>query len=87
MNLQRVKSSNIEAIGHEGETLLVRFKGGAVYEYEAVPAEVATQLLEAKSVGSAFGQLVRAKGFKYRRLPAEEAEGHVVLPQLEGPGS
>lgn len=84
MDLQRVKSSNIDAIGHEGETLVVRFRGGATYEYEAVPAETATQLLQAKSVGSAFALLVRRAGFKYRRLAPEELERHAILPPGDG---
>lgn len=74
MDLQRVKSSNIEAIGHEGETLVVRFRGGAVYEYEAVPAEIAAKLVQAKSLGSAFALLIRRGGFKYRRLAPQEVE-------------
>lgn len=34
------QSSNIEAFGHENGTLTVRFKGGAVYDYENVPQEI-----------------------------------------------
>jgi len=83
MDLQRVKSSNIEAVGHEGEMLVVRFRGGATYEYEAVPAAVADELLRSKSVGSAFDRLVRKASYKYRKVPPEEAKGHAIIVEPE----
>ncbi len=84
MILERVKSSNIEAVGHEDETLVVRFKGGATYEYEGVAAVVASALLQSKSVGQEFDTLVKKRGYKYRRLSPEEAERHAILPQQDG---
>lgn len=73
MNLQRVKSSNIEAIGHEGETLVVRFRGGATYEYEGVLRTTFGVLREAQSVGATFDRLIRKGSYKYRKVPPEEA--------------
>ena len=56
MELKTVKSSNIEAIGHDPETntLTVRFKGGNVYHYEGVDADKHKALMGASSVGSHF---------------------------------
>lgn len=36
MERQKIKSSNIESMGHDGEKLHVEFKGGKVFEYEGV---------------------------------------------------
>lgn len=34
------KSSNIEKIGYENESLYVTFKGGSVYRYDKVPEKL-----------------------------------------------
>lgn len=51
--LRPVSSSNIEAVGYlpEEEALFIRFKGGGVYRYAAVPQEVQDRMLEAPSIG------------------------------------
>jgi len=61
MHFRDVKSSNIEAIGHEGDTLAVRFKGGKVYHYAGVSAEEFDGLCGAESCGSHFAKNIRAK--------------------------
>jgi hypothetical protein len=57
--LTPVTSSNIEAIGHNGSRLFVRFKGGGLYSYQGVPEEVYREGLKMESVGSWFRASVR----------------------------
>lgn len=59
--LTPVKSSNIEAIGHHGGDLHVRFVGGTTYRYKGVPVDLHSQMLEAESVGGFFRDKVRGK--------------------------
>lgn len=72
-----VESSNVGRIGYDAEKhrLYVQFRDrrrdsrdGAIYEYEAVPAEVYDELTSAESVGSAFHRLVKTAGYSYRRI-------------------
>jgi KTSC domain len=49
-------SSNIEAFGHEGNTLSVRFRGGAVYDFHDFPAHLHDKWLEAYKNGESVGQ-------------------------------
>ena len=46
-----VKSSNVEAIGHDGTALHVKFKNGGEYRYAGVPAQTFNKLKAADSVG------------------------------------
>ncbi len=56
-----VTSSNIEAIGHIPERLLLRvtFKSGQTWEYAGVTAEVFNRMLNAESVGKFFSASIR----------------------------
>lgn len=70
IKLYEVKSSNIEAIGHDEETqeLQVRFKGGTVYAYDSVPIEVHQELLgDGVGIGGRFHKLIRDR-FKTKKL-------------------
>lgn len=64
-------SSQIAAIGHEGETLAVQFHSGAVYHYEGVNEETYQSFLSADSAGKFFGQTIRGK-FDYAKQEPEE---------------
>ena len=46
-----VKSSNVEAVGHDGSALWVRFHGGGMYRYPTAGPEHHAALLEAESPG------------------------------------
>lgn len=59
--LTEVKSSNVEAIGHAGDRLFVRFKSGHTYSYEGVPASLYHEGLQAESPGRWFREHVRGK--------------------------
>lgn len=52
--LKPVESSNIEAVGHAGSRLFIRFKGGSLYSYEGVSEKVYHEGLAAPSVGRWF---------------------------------
>ena len=67
MKLAPVKSSNIKAIGHEGDRLRVQFHSGAVWEYDGVGARHHADLMAAKSVGAHFATNIRER-FKGRRI-------------------
>jgi hypothetical protein len=55
--LSPVKSSSVEALGHHGTTLAVRFDGGGLYHYAGVSAEQYQKLLNAKSIGAAMNEI------------------------------
>ncbi len=64
--LTPVVSSNVEAIGHEGSTLFVRFKGGGLYVYAGVPVETYQEGLASDSPGRWFRDKIRGK-FKHEQ--------------------
>lgn len=72
MNRTPVQSSQIKSVGYDeaDHVLEVEFVSGGVYQYrpsgrhpDGVPADVATGLLTADSVGTYFGQHVKTAGF------------------------
>jgi hypothetical protein len=71
--LTKVASSNIDAIAHEGQTLIVRFTSGAAYSYEGVPRSVYEELLNAPSVGRYFGSMIRPN-YQGTRIELETEE-------------
>lgn len=58
-DLTPVTSSNIEAIGHDGTDLYVKFHNGRVWRYRNVPADVHAEMLRQKSPGSFFSTQVK----------------------------
>ena len=57
-----VKSSQIESLGHMGDTLAVKFRsGGATYHYPGVSQEQFAALQKAESLGSHFSKHIRSK--------------------------
>jgi hypothetical protein len=76
MNYQKVTSSNIEALAHEGTTLGVIFKNGNEYHYTGVERSVYEIIRDGTSVGKAFNTLVKAQPDRYpfaRQQPISEA--------------
>lgn len=60
IELHAVDSSQIDAIGHNGEsTMHVKFKGGTTYEYQNVDVDRYNAIKGADSVGKAFNSLVK----------------------------
>lgn len=68
--MREVRSSNIDAIGHdkESKTLAVRFKGGQTYHYQDVPHEVYMQVISSESIGGAVRQWVIKSGYKFSKV-------------------
>lgn len=46
-----IKSSNIEAIGHDGDALHVQYRGGGTYTYAGVPESTFHAARSADSIG------------------------------------
>ena len=65
MKRKPVQSSNITAIGYNAEKhiLEVEFKTGSIYHYENITCELASNLLNAPSVGKFFNQEIRSLKF------------------------
>lgn len=63
IELKPVLSSNIEAIGYdeEAQELRIRFTGGAVYAYDAVPQFEHRDLLDGTGFGGSIGKHFHAK--------------------------
>lgn len=64
--MSAVKSGQIESIGHEGDTLAVKFKSGGTYHYHGVSADDFTKLQKAESLGSHLHAHIRPK-FKFTK--------------------
>ncbi len=64
-----VDSSNIKSIGYDSnsKTLEVEFQNGAIYQYEDVPENIYTELMNADSYGNTFVSQIRDKYF-YKRI-------------------
>ena len=71
--LTPVKSSNLDAIGHDGQHLFVRFKDGMTYRHAEVPAEVYLEMREAESVGKFYHARIKGR-FESQRLPVDKDE-------------
>lgn len=65
MKYREVESSNIEALGHDGESLGVKFKNGTIYLYQGVSKAIFDQLVGAASVGRTFNELIKSKPSDY----------------------
>jgi len=70
MKRASVASSSLRSLGYDPEqqVLEVEFDGGAVYQYEKVPAEAVQALLQADSLGRHFNQVFKPQHYAYRRL-------------------
>lgn len=66
--MSAVKSSQVESIGHQGDTLAVKFKSGGTYHYHGVTAAQFAALQKAESIGKALGA-IKAK-HKFTKLDA-----------------
>jgi hypothetical protein len=56
MNLIKVNSSNLEAIGFTGNVLFVEFKTGSVYSYAPVSEEHYKEMLRLNEAGESVGK-------------------------------
>ncbi len=88
MNWTSVESSQISGVGHDSstQTLGVRFKAGkrsaaSEYHYSNVSNELFTQLVNAESVGSYFGQHIKpfADLYPYRKIEANPRPPSLIV--------
>jgi hypothetical protein len=70
MEMIPVQSSNLSAVGYDGNNQILRisFNNGSLYEYTGVPESIYTGLLAASSKGSYFDQYVKKAGYSYSRI-------------------
>jgi len=61
MNLIRVSSSAIRAIGYDGSTLTVEFHSGRIYDHPGVPYHVYSDLMDAASKGRYYSRYIRGR--------------------------
>lgn len=73
-----VESSNISSVGHDGETLFIRFNSGITYRYENVPNIVYELMIEAESVGKFFHHHIKGK-FPYSKVEGDPVAGETPL--------
>lgn len=71
MELQPVKSSNIDAVGHEGDVLTVQFRNGVKYRYSGVPADTFENLMKADSIGKFVNSEIKPN-FPYEKVEDEQ---------------
>ncbi len=87
MELIQVESSNIQAIGYDAETkvLRVEFKGGRQYEYAGVSPGIHTVLMGAESKGGFLALSIKPFCEVTKRVPAyitcDKCEELVKLPE------
>lgn len=62
-----VTSSNIDALGHDGERLFIRFKSGITYAYDEVPRHHFDAMPKSESVGQYFHRYIK-NAYRYERL-------------------
>ena len=63
MERTAVRSKDIAIVGYDAGTALleVTFRGGGVYQYTKVPAEIHQELMRAESHGTYFNQNIKDK--------------------------
>jgi hypothetical protein len=75
MEMQKVSSSQINAIGYDAEerTLRVEFNSGTSYVYTGVPPETFAAMLASESVGKFLAAEIKGKFSFSREEPTKEA--------------
>lgn len=70
--MHAVKSTNVEAIGHDGAALHVRFKGGKTFTYAGVPESTFHAARSAESVGGFVARNIIGK-YEHTKIDASDA--------------
>ncbi len=77
MNLVKVSSSNLAAVGWQDGTLRILFHSGAMYDYAKVPASVHGDLMAASSAGEFFTARVKDV-FEFEKVNAAKESKSVM---------
>ena len=69
MERQRVRSSNIRAVGYDSDSMAleIEFQDGGIYQYFNVPAHVHEGLVRASSKGSHFHDHIK-EHYRFRKV-------------------
>lgn len=67
MNMIPANSSNLCAVGYDGQTLRIQFHSGGVYDYLNVPESVYHGLMNASSKGSYHAAHIK-NAYTYRKI-------------------
>jgi len=81
--LQFVLSSNISAIGRLGDTLIIRFHNGSLYEYPGSGDAHYDSILKANSKGGYFWKNIREPDLPYNRIGALRLPGDIQIEDTE----
>lgn len=85
MKMEKVESSNVVAIGHDGKDVMrVQYRGDSFYNFEGVTPEGFDKLQKAKSVGS-FLHKMNVKGTKIITVKCPEC-GRIAMMQVGSDG-
>jgi hypothetical protein len=71
MDLRKVKSTNLSAVGWQAGTLRILFQTGSAYDYFDVPAKLFNQLMAAESKGTFFQEFIKGQ-FTFRKVSLEK---------------
>jgi len=74
MNRTPVKSSFIDSIGYEGDTLEVAYKDGGLYKYTGVSVDLYQSVMGAESIGKALKEQVLKGEFDVEKIELEIGE-------------
>jgi len=67
--LEKVKSSNLDSIGHEEDILYIRFIDGGLYSYQPFTASTFKKFQKAPSKGKFFHKYIRNnKDYKVTKI-------------------
>jgi len=61
LEMIRVTSTAIRAVGYDGSTLRVEFRSGRTYDHPGVPYSAYAALMEASSKGAYYNDHIRGK--------------------------
>lgn len=67
MNMQPVRSSDLQSVGYESGVLHIRFNSGGTYRYDGVPESVYRGLMSAPSHGRYFHAHIKGC-YSYKRV-------------------
>ncbi len=57
IEMKPVKSSHIAEMGHDGQTLAIKYNSGATYHYDGVSAQKYKDLICRQSIGKAWAAM------------------------------
>ena len=78
--MHNVKSSQIESVGHHGDTLAVKFKSGGTYHYHGITPAQFADLQKAESIGAHLGKFIKPH-HKFKKLEDPSSSSNNTHPK------